>query len=384
MAWVSLFADRMNLVAAVCLSIQIKIFEVVFNHLVDDVTDFENHKWAAHHYNSYLWKMFLFQAVNNYSAFLFLAVKQAHTHGGCGEEGCLHVVNAQLSMTIFLLALCRLFQVIVRTWSVRWRLWREMDALHSRSLLSSLRKFPGRVLRAEEVTGDGEQTRTFEEDQSKYEEFRIKEQIETMCQLVLSLGFVLLFGAIAPLIVIFCFVVFVTQLRCSWYLMTNCSRRPIPRVHHGVGAWSQTIWILMHIGVLFSGYLFVEFGVTFQGVPVLTKLTGIIIFCVCTVVGWGIVDFFWPPHEPDIVLLQSRRDHVLRRLASRAEDGTRFSQLQVEQHEKLADEIPQDLYSDAVRDGMWAKIERRCSKTPRSGGDNTLLRKETAELGLAE
>merc|ERR1719162_1509744 len=63
--WVAIFDGRMNLLASLCLTIQIKIFEFLFNILAGFLTEWENHKFSDSFYNSYLIKQFLFSFVNS-------------------------------------------------------------------------------------------------------------------------------------------------------------------------------------------------------------------------------------------------------------------------------------------------------------------------------
>merc|ERR1719329_1050910 len=96
--------------------------------------------------------------------------------------------------------------------------------------------------------------------------------------LVISLGYVLIFGAVVPLSIPMCFLVFVVQLRATAYQATTSSRRPLPRVTNGIGSWYNIIYFLMGFGVLFSGFQLVAYGESFKECRVITKLTGFLIF----------------------------------------------------------------------------------------------------------
>merc|ERR1719487_2655957 len=117
-------------------------------------------------------------------------------------------------------------------------------------------------------------SRCFAEEQSKYTEFRIREQIESMLTLVISLGFVFMFGTVAPIVVPLSFLVFWVQLRANAYLVTMATKRTVPRKQVGIGAWQDVMELLMKFGILFSGFLIVAYGDTFKGTPLIAKLTG--------------------------------------------------------------------------------------------------------------
>jgi len=129
MLWLSVFDGNMNLVAAICLTIKIKIFEFIWNILCPILTEFENPKYADDYYNSFLIKQFLFGFVNNYWAFLFLAIKQKYTLTGCPPGGCLFAVRKQLLITFTILSACRIFQVVLEAFIVKFALWWEDRAL---------------------------------------------------------------------------------------------------------------------------------------------------------------------------------------------------------------------------------------------------------------
>merc|ERR1719171_2785340 len=99
-----------------------------------------------------------------------------------------------------------------------------------------------------------------------------------MLELVLALGYVLIFGAVAFGTVLFCFLVFCIQLRASAYLLTSNARRPLPRKSIGIGAYRDVVDALMKIGVLFEGFLIVTFDQSFAACEPITKLMGIVLF----------------------------------------------------------------------------------------------------------
>merc|ERR1719454_361042 len=93
----------------------------------------------------------------------------------------------------------------------------------------------------------GEETpvRSFVEEQSKVGGFRVREQIEVTVQLCLTLGYILIFGAVAPRIVPMCLLVFMVQLRAAAVLITKAAHRTIPRMTAGVGPLVYIVGVLM-------------------------------------------------------------------------------------------------------------------------------------------
>merc|ERR1719161_3491402 len=110
------------MIMPVVLAMVIKALQFVFGFVVRFLTDFENHKYQIDYFDSYLWKLFVFEFVNNYSAFFFLTIKNCQDPDV--EDG-LAQPQAQVSMTLLLLAICSVIQVCVEVLRFRFRLWYE-------------------------------------------------------------------------------------------------------------------------------------------------------------------------------------------------------------------------------------------------------------------
>jgi hypothetical protein len=85
--WMDLFEGRLALPAIIVQAVIVQVFTQTFNFMSEALTDAENHKYQEDYYNSYLAKMFIFQFVNQYCAFFYIAVKQQFTTRGCIDGG---------------------------------------------------------------------------------------------------------------------------------------------------------------------------------------------------------------------------------------------------------------------------------------------------------
>jgi len=289
--WIYIFDGDLNVVQSILLSIIIKVCDFTYSQIAATLTDWENHKYQCDHYNAQLWKQFMFQAVSNYIGFVYIAMWQPFSKEGCPEEGCLTVLRSRLVLMQVTLSGCVFVQEILAVILVQiaikqelWKLERSDESKHIRH--------------------------SFLEEQGKYVEYRTQEQIDAMCQLCISLGYVFIFGAVAPAMVPICSVVFVAMLRMNALMLTSYRRRPIPRKMAGIGAWKEIIGVLMHIGIFSNGLLLVAYGQFFKGAEVLSQLTGIIIFCIISVMLWGMVDLVLPHTMGETKLLVARRTHV--------------------------------------------------------------------------
>jgi len=295
--WMDLFKGRLTIAASIVQAIMVQVFTQTYNIMAEQLTLAENHKYQDTFYNSYLKKMFIFQLVNQYAAFFYMAVKQQFQPGGCPDDDCVILIQRALPVTLLVLAIIQIVQVYVGTLLVWLSLWWEKRNL-----------------------GDQNQIYSFVEEQGKYGAFRIREQIEVMTQLSLTLGYVLIFGCVAPRIVPLCFVVFMVQLRAGGILMTTAVNRTVPRTTVGIGPWNDVFYFLMLLGVLFSAYLLVQFGPLFKGTQLLTKVSCMFFYCFFIGLVWVCVDIVCPPTDASNELLEDRRKVVEARLHHIHED----------------------------------------------------------------
>mmetsp|Transcript_69538 Transcript_69538/g.122981 ORF Transcript_69538/g.122981 Transcript_69538/m.122981 type:complete len:918 (+) Transcript_69538:70-2823(+) len=336
--WERVFEGSMSIVSELILSVQIVVFSAIFDSLMPIFLSWENHKWQSAYYNSYLWKQFLFQCVNRYAVFLYLMVRKEKS--GCGDtDGCLINLQSQLKTTLLVLSLVEIAKAMAATAKVKFLLWLEH----------------WQMVRA----GNEPRKRTYVEEQAKYATFQLREQVETMVQLVMALGFVLLFGSIEPLAVPLCFLVFYVQLRASGYLLCHWAQRPLPRGMNGVGNWDVAMQALMHLGVVTTAFLIIAYGGTFRNAAVLGKLAAFCLICLTMWTVWLTVDWLWPPSDGMADLLAKRRHYVKQKIMAWGHPQSSAPAATVTD---TADEDSCLIFGprleEAIQNGDWAAIPR--------------------------
>lgn len=330
-SWMLIFEGQMGLVSSVMLSLQIKVFEAIFNKLVQVMTDYENHQFPDQYHDSLLWKLFLFGFVNNYCAFFCITIRHAWTKESCNGGDCMYVLRWQVSVTLCILCMCSIAQMLVHTLIVRFSLWWE-------------------AYQIKKQTGKPMPARYHIEEQAKYAVISEQEEVQNMMTLVIALGFVLLFGGISAMVVPLCFVVFSVQLRAFAVLLITDAQRTFPAESYGIGNWQRCINFLMAVGVLYSGFMFVAFGETFQGTKLLAKMTGMMAFCLFAAVIWWVLDLACPDTDYETTLLVKRRDYVTRTVMKTA--GA--EKLQEAMRESRAN-VTGD-FREAIRTEAWCEI----------------------------
>merc|ERR1719409_404859 len=106
------FMEDQSVTTSILLACMMKVFEVVFKVVVKLLNDFENHKYEDDYYNSYIWKAFLFEFVNNYSPFFFISVTHEKDASKCPYGDCLSDLRMQLSVALAVLSLCSVAQLV--------------------------------------------------------------------------------------------------------------------------------------------------------------------------------------------------------------------------------------------------------------------------------
>lgn len=253
------------------------------------------------------------------------------------------LLRKQLSVTLTVITLLQIVAVVLATVKVKFYVWLEDRAL------------------AQECEKEGKEVpvRGFLEEQAKYEEYRIRAQIEGMVQLVVSLGYVLIFGCVAPIIVPLCFCVFVVQLRATAYMTTTSCRRPLPRKSTGLGAWQGIVKFLMGFGVVFSGFLLVAHGPSFADTLLMTKVTGLIMYIAGICAIWALVSLSVSPWSKQAKVLTARRDYVLHKVGVANEEAN-IAQLKKkfkkEKSGTKSEGMGGSVLSEEILSGAWDKI----------------------------
>lgn len=210
-------------------------------------------------------------------------------------------LSRQLSFTLLMLSLASIFQAVLACCRVQFKLW------YKRRQLAK-------------TQGNEELQRTYLEEQSDFLPSDMNDEINSTVQLMLSLGYVLLFGAIAPVVVLFCLLVFVVQVRVSAFLLTSSTKRQTQREGRHENAWDVILGRMTSMGMVSTGFLLVSYGDSFQAASTLTRIAALGLWCVLGTVIGGLVDVVVLPHGVGAGLLRRRRRHVVKAVMSVGEE----------------------------------------------------------------
>lgn len=213
------------------------------------------------------------------------------------------VMRKQLTITLIILSVLRIVTVLLQTFIVKFKLWWEDRALKKELGVEELPK------------------RSFVEEQAKYADFRTIEQVQAMLQLVVPLGYVILFGGIAPITIPFAFGVFAVSLRAQAFLLCTSTKRPVPRAQYGIGAWHTIVLVVKNIAVLFAAFLLAAYGDMLANESRITKMSIVIMFMFGIFFMWGIIDVLVPSTTDTVSLMGERRKRIVHRLHETVAEG---------------------------------------------------------------
>jgi hypothetical protein len=281
------------------LSVAIQVFQIIFHALAHVLVEFENHKFHEDYFNSYLWKLFVFEYINNYSAFFFLTLSNSDTSLCQGDPASckiatLKLLRSQVSMTLFILIICSIVQVIVNMVLVKFKLyWEDYQ----------FRKHFGKEPPA----------RSSHEEQAKLAKIDEAAEVQNMMTLVMALGFVFHFGGVSPAALVFTFILFAVQLRAFAKICLS-AQRVVPHRSEGIGMWGGILSFLMISGVVYTSFLIVVYGAAFGEASVMAKMSAFVLLLVGIFLAWVLVDVFYPSEDDQVALLHDRRNYVTKLL----------------------------------------------------------------------
>jgi len=315
--WMKTFTGRSDMTSSLCLVAMIKVFEFLYNFVADILTKWENHKHYGEYHNSYLWKQFFFQAVNNYAVFFFLTIQGKDL---CPDKRCLPLLRVQLTLALLIISVCRIAEVGLAIALVKFQIWREIrqhlhgvgSALQEKVAGSLSPRGAGGGYRKSHVKSSA--VHEYTEEQAKYYTFGRDEHANSRLYLMISLGHVLIFGCVVPIVIPFCFAVFVVNLRSTAYLFSHYGKRDIPRKSTSMNAEMQIVELIRQAGLLFSGFMVVNHSQFFREAAFIARLTGFVVYIVFMTIATAAVDLCYPPQDPMTTNMVERRNLVQRKM----------------------------------------------------------------------
>ncbi|CAJ1335971.1 unnamed protein product [Effrenium voratum] len=214
-------------------TLNIKLVDCTWSPLSMWLSKKENHRTDMELKSSMAVKLFAVKFVVFYFPFVYDIVLRPRVEGCPGDtmEGCIHMARGNLKVVfvtqIISGAIALLLQVAFQLWSVK-------AALRNKKGSSMI---------------------TFLEVQALMSEFDVATEVDDFMQIVLSFGFLAMFGTVCPVMCMFCFVANLALKKLLAFRFSFAQQRVVPQIDTGLDAWMWILQFLAYAGVTCSCYI---------------------------------------------------------------------------------------------------------------------------------
>lgn len=223
------------------ITVSILILNALWSVVAQGLVWLENPESMNQYAESMIHKKFAFQFIGSYNAFIYIAFVQ-RARGDvdpCPNDDCIGLLSSSLIQTYASLAASILVSMVIPFVKLWWKMRQETE-------------------RARKVAADRGETfdensfKAYMEQQAKMDNYSVDDDINDMLSLVISVGYVLLFGGVCPAVVLIALVVFMVQLRATAWRFCRVTKRPFPVDAASLGAWDSILSTLSWLGMLAS------------------------------------------------------------------------------------------------------------------------------------
>mmetsp|Transcript_42132 Transcript_42132/g.111023 ORF Transcript_42132/g.111023 Transcript_42132/m.111023 type:complete len:972 (-) Transcript_42132:369-3284(-) len=249
----------------------------VWEKLARKIVAWENPRTDDDFTQDLIWKLWPVQCVVAYNSFVYIAFFKRYTPTQCLNGNCLAEVRLNLYMTFASYACICVATTIVNALLQRFMLMQEVQEAETRNQTKKIdddgraRDFQGFCARHgsllvadkkwQEAKADESTPApgffpaptikiSYIEEQGKMGPYQRDEQITDMMGMVIQLGFLMFFGAIAPGISGIMFVAWAIQLKTWAWKLTNSCKRTLPRFSDGIGQWNNVMSVVGYCGIV--------------------------------------------------------------------------------------------------------------------------------------
>ncbi|CAM9423223.1 unnamed protein product [Scytosiphon promiscuus] len=246
---------------SVLASLQIQFLSFIYSHVVRRLNDFENYRTETAYDNNLIFKTFLFQMFNNYSALFYTAFIEGEVYG-C-TDSCMTEVR-----TLLIAIFCVRFVMVgaevgvplltsrMRNASAKSKR-RERNKVEANGPRGSAVAGGGRGASSAATGGaaeDGGGVGGMGGDEEPMEaELRLPMYdgpFSDYSEIVLQYGYITMFASALPIVTFFAIAEVLLQIRTDSYKMVSLMRRPEAEMAEGVGMWSTLMEAMGFLAVL--------------------------------------------------------------------------------------------------------------------------------------
>lgn len=212
-------------------ALQIKVFNFLYKYVAVWMNNKENYEFPSQYNDGLTVKLFLFQFVNSYTSLYYIAFAKG-TIEGCSDDNCIFELKVQLA-SIFITNFC-------------------LNALELLTpiLINKLKTYcEQKKLKKLNASGQTYRTRlSYSEAQGKLSVYGTP--INDYMEVVISLGYVVIFSASFPITATLFLLLLFVELRVDAFKLTRLTQRPFPYYTNTIGVWLYIVKFLVVISTM--------------------------------------------------------------------------------------------------------------------------------------
>lgn len=216
-------------IVSVLNAIQIMILNLIYRGVAIRLNDWENHRTDVEYENYLVTKVFLFQFVNSFASFFYIAFLKTTVEGECVNKDCMRELENQLAILFIIrIVVGNIMEVAVPFFTYRFRLWSETKDTHQ-----------GNKPQYEQA-----------EKEAKLNPYEDMESFEDYNEMVIQYGFVTLFVVAFPLTPLLALINNYLEVHVDAFKLCVGHRRPFPRRTKSIGSWFYFLRVMSNIAMI--------------------------------------------------------------------------------------------------------------------------------------
>ncbi|KRZ09638.1 Anoctamin-3 [Trichinella zimbabwensis] len=246
--WLVYQSEVTSMIIHLCTFAVVMTLGLIYEQSAHRLTDFECPRTQTDYLNSYIWKVFIFELLNNFGPIFYAALirgqnfslpnEQTHLKEFCDPGGCLN----EPVQAIAILLLARL--LISNAAELGYPLLKKV--LKGRRLVTS------EVSPIEEGVNGGRNQPTWRKDFALNEPHLDGVYAEYL-EMMVQFGYVTLFVSVFPLAPMICLLNNIVEVRLDAINFVVSYRRPVPIRVAGIDTWHRCLNIILKLAIICNG-----------------------------------------------------------------------------------------------------------------------------------
>jgi anoctamin-10/anoctamin-7 len=228
-------------IASLLNAVFIQVTNILYSSAADGLTKWENYRTITEQEDSLTTKVFLFQFVNSYASFFYIAYFAEHFEdNGCGEQGCMYTLAINLGI-IFITALVvgQITQVVIPFFTIY-----------------TAKKFENKT--AEEIaqkanSGSEAEPETRPEHEFKLMPYDESDVLGDYTSTAIQFGYLALFVTALPMAAFLAFLLNLSEVKSDTLKMLLLHQRPLPVMVEDIGAFQGIFTVIAACAVISNG-----------------------------------------------------------------------------------------------------------------------------------